>query len=232
MLGEFPANGLSEDYARLGFPLGRLKTGTCPRLDARTINFAILEEQPGDEPPPPFSFYTQAITQSQLPCYLTYTNAQTHAVIAQSLDRSPLYSGVIKGIGPRYCPSIEDKIKRFPDKQRHQIFLEPEGRETVEIYPNGISTSLPEDVQVALVRSIHGLEEAEIMRPGYAVEYDFRAAHGAQADFRDQARQRAVSRRADQRHDGLRRSRGPGAYGWHQCGAAGAGTPASGHQAL
>jgi tRNA uridine 5-carboxymethylaminomethyl modification enzyme len=171
--GEFPANGLSEDYERLGFPLGRLKTGTCPRLNARTINFAVLEEQPGDEPPPPFSFSTPAITQPQLSCYLTYTNAQTHAIIQHNLDRSPLYSGVIKGIGPRYCPSIEDKIKRFPDKQRHQIFLEPEGRSTVEIYPNGISTSLPEDVQVALVRSIHGLEEAEIMRPGYAVEYDF-----------------------------------------------------------
>ena len=171
--GEFPANGLSEDYERLGFPLGRLKTGTCPRLNARTINFERLEVQPGDEPPPPFSFSTVAITQSQLPCHLTYTNAQTHAIIQQHLDRSPLYSGVIKGIGPRYCPSIEDKIKRFPDKLRHQIFLEPEGRETVEVYPNGISTSLPEDVQVALVRSIHGLEEAEIMRPGYAVEYDF-----------------------------------------------------------
>jgi tRNA uridine 5-carboxymethylaminomethyl modification enzyme len=171
--GEFPANGLSEDYERLGFPLGRLKTGTCPRLDARTINFGILEEQRGDEPPPPFSFSTKAITQPQLSCYLTYTNVHTHAIIQQNLDRSPLYSGVIKGIGPRYCPSIEDKVKRFPDKQRHQIFLEPEGRDTVEVYPNGISTSLPEDVQVAVVRSIRGLEEAEIMRPGYAVEYDF-----------------------------------------------------------
>ncbi|MGQ4810290.1 tRNA uridine 5-carboxymethylaminomethyl modification enzyme MnmG [Candidatus Entotheonellaceae bacterium PAL068K] len=171
--GEFPANGLSEDYTRLGFPLRRLKTGTCPRLDARTINFDHLEEQPGDVLPPPFSFSTTTITQSQLACYLTYTNAQTQAIIQANLDRSPLYSGVIKGIGPRYCPSIEDKIKRFPDKQRHQIFLEPEGRDTVEIYPNGISTSLPEDVQVAMVRSICGLEEAEIMRPGYAVEYDF-----------------------------------------------------------
>jgi tRNA uridine 5-carboxymethylaminomethyl modification enzyme len=171
--GEFPANGLSEDYERLGFPLGRLKTGTCPRLNARTIDFASLEEQPGDEPPPPFSFATTAITQSQLSCYLTYTNDQTHAIIQQHLDRSPLYSGIIKGVGPRYCPSIEDKVKRFPEKHRHQIFLEPEGRSTVEIYPNGISTSLPEDVQVALVRSIRGLEVAEIMRPGYAVEYDF-----------------------------------------------------------
>ena len=171
--GEFPANGLSEDYERLGFPLGRLKTGTCPRLDARTIHFDVLEEQPGDTPPPPFSFDTEAITQSQLSCFLTYTNSQTHAVIQANLDRSPLYSGMIKGIGPRYCPSIEDKVKRFPDKQRHQIFLEPEGRDTVEVYPNGISTSLPEDVQCALVHSIRGLEEAEIMRAGYAVEYDF-----------------------------------------------------------
>ncbi len=171
--GEFPAIGLSEDYERLGFPLGRLKTGTCPRLDARTINYDQLEEQPGDEPPEPFSFTTRAFTRPQLSCHLTYTNPRTHAVIQENLHRSPLYSGVIKGVGPRYCPSIEDKVKRFPDKQRHQIFLEPEGRDTVEVYPNGISTSLPEDVQLAVVRSIPGLEAAEIMRPGYAVEYDF-----------------------------------------------------------
>ncbi|MDH3604039.1 MAG: tRNA uridine-5-carboxymethylaminomethyl(34) synthesis enzyme MnmG [Candidatus Tectomicrobia bacterium] len=172
-VGEAPANGLSEDYERLGFPLGRLKTGTCPRLDARTIHFDILEEQPGDEPPPPFSFSTPAIRQSQLSCYITYTNERTHTIIGRNLDRSPLYSGVIKGVGPRYCPSIEDKVKRFPDKSRHQIFLEPEERHSVWIYPNGISTSLPEDVQWAFVHSIPGLEEAEILRPGYAVEYDF-----------------------------------------------------------
>jgi tRNA uridine 5-carboxymethylaminomethyl modification enzyme len=172
-VGEAPANGLSEDYERLGFPLGRLKTGTCPRLDARTIHFDILEEQPGDEPPPPFSFSTPAIRQSQLSCYITYTNERTHEIIGRNLDRSPLYSGVIKGVGPRYCPSIEDKVKRFPDKTRHQIFLEPEERHSVWIYPNGISTSLPEDVQWAFVHSIPGLEEAEILRPGYAVEYDF-----------------------------------------------------------
>jgi tRNA uridine 5-carboxymethylaminomethyl modification enzyme len=172
-VGEAPANGLSEDYERLGFPLGRLKTGTCPRLDARTIHFDILEEQPGDEPPPPFSFSTPAIRQAQLSCYITYTNDRTHDIISRNLDRSPLYSGVIKGVGPRYCPSIEDKVKRFPDKPRHQIFLEPEERHSVWIYPNGISTSLPEDVQWAFVHSIPGLEEAEILRPGYAVEYDF-----------------------------------------------------------
>jgi tRNA uridine 5-carboxymethylaminomethyl modification enzyme len=172
-IGEAPANGLSEDYERLGFPLGRLKTGTCPRLDARTIHFDVLEEQPGDEPPPPFSFSTEAIAQSQLSCFLTYTNERTHEIIARNLDRSPLYSGVIKGVGPRYCPSIEDKVKRFPDRQRHQIFLEPEERHSVSIYPNGISTSLPEDVQWDMVHSIEGLEEAVIMRPGYAVEYDF-----------------------------------------------------------
>ena len=172
-VGEAPANGLSEDYERLGFPLGRLKTGTCPRLDARTIHFDILEEQPGDEPPPPFSFSTPAIRQSQLSCYITYTNERTHEIIGRNLDRSPLYSGVIKGVGPRYCPSIEDKVKRFPDKPRHQIFLEPEERHSVWIYPNGISTSLPEDVQWEFVHSIPGLEEAEILRPGYAVEYDF-----------------------------------------------------------
>lgn len=170
---EAPANGLSEDYERLGFPLGRLKTGTCPRLDSRTIHFDILEEQPGDEPPPPFSFSTPAIRQSQLSCYITYTNDRTHEIIGRNLDRSPLYSGVIKGVGPRYCPSIEDKVKRFPDKPRHQIFLEPEERHSVWIYPNGISTSLPEDVQWEFVHSIPGLEEAEILRPGYAVEYDF-----------------------------------------------------------
>jgi tRNA uridine 5-carboxymethylaminomethyl modification enzyme len=171
--GDFAAMGLSESLVQLGFRIGRLKTGTCPRLDRRTIDYTALEVQPGDEPPPPFSFRTKRIAQSQLPCHLTWTNERTHEVIRAAIDRSPMYSGVIQSRGPRYCPSVEDKVMRFRDKARHQIFLEPEGRDTVEVYPNGLSTSLPLDVQLAMVRSIAGLERAEIMRPGYAIEYDF-----------------------------------------------------------
>jgi tRNA uridine 5-carboxymethylaminomethyl modification enzyme len=171
--GDFAAMGLSDHLGQLGFRIGRLKTGTCPRLDGRTIDYSALEIQPGDEPPPPFSFRTARITQEQVPCYLTYTNSRTHEIIRGGIDRSPMYSGVIQSKGPRYCPSVEDKVMRFRDKTRHQIFLEPEGRDTVEVYPNGLSTSLPLDVQLAMVRSIAGLEQAEIMRPGYAIEYDF-----------------------------------------------------------
>jgi len=171
--GDFAAMGLSDSLASLGFQIGRLKTGTCPRLDSRTIDYSALEVQPGDEPPPPFSFRTARIAQPQVPCHLTFTNEVTHEIIRGGLDRSPMYSGVIHSRGPRYCPSVEDKVMRFRDKERHQIFLEPEGRNTVEVYPNGLSTSLPLDVQVAMVHSIKGLERAEIMRPGYAIEYDF-----------------------------------------------------------
>ena len=171
--GDFAVHGLSESLVKLGFKVGRLKTGTCPRLDARTIDFAKLTEQPGDESPVPFSFSNTSITQGQVPCHITYTNKKTHDIIRAAIHRSPIYSGVIKSRGPRYCPSIEDKIHRFADKERHQIFLEPEGLDTVEIYPNGLSTSLPLDVQIEMVRSIEGLESAEIMRPGYAIEYDF-----------------------------------------------------------
>ncbi len=171
--GDFAAMGLSDHLRSLGFVVGRLKTGTCPRLDGRTIDYSRLEIQHGDDPPPAFSFRTQTITQPQIPCYLTYTTERTHEIIRANLTRSPMYSGAIKSRGPRYCPSIEDKIARFPDKERHHIFLEPEGRDTVEVYPNGLSTSLPLDVQLAMVRSIPGLEQAEIMRPGYAIEYDF-----------------------------------------------------------
>ena len=158
---------------KLGFKVGRLKTGTCPRLDSRTIDYSSLEVQYGDENPVPFSFTSDGIKQRQVPCHITYTNKQTHEIIRSALHRSPMYSGVIKSRGPRYCPSIEDKIHRFADKSRHQIFLEPEGLDTVEVYPNGLSTSLPLDVQIEMVRSIQGLENAEIMRPGYAIEYDY-----------------------------------------------------------
>lgn len=171
--GEFPSEGLSNSLRELGFQLGRLKTGTPPRLDAKTIDFSKTEPQYGDDPPLPFSHSTQKITNPQLPCYVTYTNTETHEIIRANLDRSPLYSGNIKGIGARYCPSIEDKVVRFAERKRHQVFLEPEGLETKEYYANGISTSLPYDVQVKFVRTIAGLEEAEIMRPGYAIEYDF-----------------------------------------------------------
>jgi tRNA uridine 5-carboxymethylaminomethyl modification enzyme len=171
--GDAAATGLSEQLSDLGFRIGRLKTGTCPRLDARSIDFDRLDVQPGDDPPVPFSYATERITQTQIPCHITYTNARTHEIIRAGLDRSPMYSGVIQSRGPRYCPSVEDKIVRFSDKERHQIFLEPEGRDTVEIYPNGLSTSLPLEVQVEMVHSIAGLERAVIMRPGYAIEYDY-----------------------------------------------------------
>lgn len=171
--GEFASIGLSDCLKELGLKMGRLKTGTPPRIDSRTIDFSKTTPQWGDDPPQPFSYSTEKITNPQLPCYITYTNKKTHAVILENLDRSPLYSGKIKGIGPRYCPSIEDKVVRFSDRERHQVFLEPEGLQTTEYYANGISTSLPYDVQVSMVRSIQGLEKAEIMRPAYAIEYDF-----------------------------------------------------------
>lgn len=171
--GEAPALGISDSFQSLGFKIGRLKTGTPPRFDGRTIRWEILEPQPGDLDPKPFSFSNDKVEREQVPCYITYTNNKTHEVIKNNLHKSPLYSGVIKGIGPRYCPSIEDKVVKFADKERHQIFLEPEGTGTYEVYPNGISTSLPLDVQYKLVRTIEGLEEVEIIRPGYAVEYDF-----------------------------------------------------------
>lgn len=171
--GEFPSEGLSDSLRELGLKIGRLKTGTPPRLDADTIDFSKTLAQNGDDPPLPFSYSTRQITNPQLPCFITYTNRETHRIILANLDRSPLYSGRIKGIGPRYCPSVEDKVVRFSERERHQVFLEPEGLDTKEYYANGISTSLPYDVQVKLVRTIPGLEAAEIMRPGYAIEYDY-----------------------------------------------------------
>jgi tRNA uridine 5-carboxymethylaminomethyl modification enzyme len=171
--GEFASMGLSDSLRDLGLTLGRLKTGTPPRLDARSIDFSKTTAQWGDDPPIPFSYSTDKITNPQLPCYITYTNAATHEAIRSGLDRSPLYSVRIQGIGPRYCPSIEDKVVRFAEKERHQVFLEPEGLATTEYYANGISTSLPYDIQVKMVRTIPGLEKAVIMRPAYAIEYDF-----------------------------------------------------------
>ena len=172
-VGDSPSVTLSDSISKLGFPMGRLKTGTCPRLDTRTIDYSKLAEQAGDKDPVPFSFSNSEIKQKQISCHITYTNEKTHKVIRDNLSRSPLFSGEIKGIGPRYCPSIEDKLVKFPDRTRHQIFLEPEGYDVPDVYPNGLSTSLPEDVQLDFLRTIEGLENVEIIRPGYAVEYDF-----------------------------------------------------------
>ncbi len=172
-VGEAPALGLSEQLSTFALQLGRLKTGTPARLDGKTIQWSVLEEQKGDATPVPFSFLTAAITTPQISCYITATTAQTHRIIADNIGRSPLYSGQISGTGPRYCPSIEDKIHRFKDKSAHQVFLEPEGLDDDTVYPNGISTSLPEDVQSAFIHSMLGLENVRILRPGYAIEYDY-----------------------------------------------------------
>src|SRR5947207_2235200 len=172
-VGEAPSNGLSQTLRRCGFALGRLKTGTPPRLDGNTIDYAGLDIQPGDDPPVPFSFLTDRITTPQIVCHITETNSKTHAVIRGNLDRSPLYAGEIIGVGPRYCPSIEDKVVRFAEREGHQIFLEPEGLDDDTIYPNGVSTSLPREVQAAFIATIPGLEHAVMRRPGYAIEYDY-----------------------------------------------------------
>ncbi len=172
--GDPPAISLAARLRELNLPAGRLKTGTPPRIDGRTIDYSVMTIQPGDDPVPVFSFLGNAAQHpAQLPCWITHTNERTHEIIRSGLDRSPMYTGVIEGVGPRYCPSVEDKIHRFADKESHQIFLEPEGLNTHEIYPNGISTSLPFDIQLALVRSVRGLENAHILRPGYAIEYDY-----------------------------------------------------------
>ena len=172
-LGDFPSNGLSDSLRELGFDIGRLKTGTCPRLDGRTIDFSKMVPQVSDDPPVPFSFMTGTINNTLVPCYLAYTNERTHDAIRNGFDRSPLFTGVIKGTGVRYCPSIEDKIVRFSERTRHRIFIEPEGLDTIEYYPNGLSTSLPLDIQMAMLKTVEGLENARIVRPGYGIEYDF-----------------------------------------------------------
>lgn len=175
--GELASKGLTENLEKLGFASGRLKTGTPPRIDKTSIDFSRLEKQDSDDPPHPFSFSTPAITNKLISMYLTYTNEKTHAVLRKGFDRSPLFTGVIKGVGPRYCPSIEDKIVRFEDKERHQVFLEPEGYDTNVVYVNGFSTSLPEDIQYEGLKSVRGLENVKMLRPGYAVEYDFFPPH-------------------------------------------------------
>ena len=186
--GDPPSIRLAARLRELKLPVGRLKTGTPPRLDGRTIDFAVMEVQPGDDPPPVFSFVgTRDMHPAQLPCWVTHTNSRTNDIIRGGLDRSPMYTGKIEGVGPRYCPSIEDKIHRFAGKSSHQIFLEPEGLATREIYPNGISTSLPFDVQLELVRSIKGLEQAHILRPGYAIEYDYFDPRGLKASLETKA---------------------------------------------
>jgi tRNA uridine 5-carboxymethylaminomethyl modification enzyme len=175
--GEAPSNGLTKDLMKLGFVSGRLKTGTPPRVDLSSIDLSHTEKQQSDDPPQAFSYSTAAITNRLIPMYLTHTNPATHQILKKGFDRSPLFTGAIKGVGPRYCPSIEDKVVRFADKERHQIFLEPEGYDTNVVYVNGFSTSLPEEIQLEGLRSIIGLENVKVLRPGYAVEYDFFPPH-------------------------------------------------------
>ena len=186
--GDPPSISLAARLREIGLPAGRLKTGTPPRIDGRTIDYSVMQEQPGDSPVPVFSFLGNAVQHpTQVSCWITHTNTHTHEIIRSGLDRSPMYTGVIEGVGPRYCPSVEDKIHRFADKESHQIFLEPEGLSTNEVYPNGISTSLPFDIQYQLVRSIRGLENAHILRPGYAIEYDYYDPRGLKSSLETKA---------------------------------------------
>ena len=213
--GEKSATGLTEQLVTLGFEAGRMKTGTPPRVDGRSLDYSKMEEQPGDENPAKFSYTDTKPLAKQRSCWITYTNQEVHDVLKTGFEKSPMFSGRIKGLGPRYCPSVEDKINRFADKDRHQIFVEPEGWDTVEVYVNGFSTSLPEDVQYAALRKIPGFENAKMFRPGYAIEYDYFPADTAEIDARNTPGEEPVFRRADQRYHGLRRSRVPGIDGRH-----------------
>ena len=219
--GDPASLGLAKGLRGLGLNVGRLKTGTPPRIDGRSIDYAQLGEQPGDVPVPVFSFLgRRAEHPRQVSCHITHTTERTHEIIRAALDRSPLYTGAIEGVGPRYCPSIEDKVVRFADRTRHQIFVEPEGLDTFEVYPNGISTSLPFDVQLDLVRSIPGLEHAHLTRPGYAIEYDFFDPRDLKATLETKAVAGPLLRGPDQRHDRLRRGRGARHRRRHQRGPA------------
>ena len=220
-IGDKPSNALAARLRELPFAVGRLKTGTPPRLDGRTLDYAAMRPQPGDEPRPVFSFLGRREDHpAQVHCHITATNARTHEIIRGATDRSPMFTGLIEGIGPRYCPSVEDKVVRFAAKASHQIFVEPEGLDTHVVYPNGISTSLPADVQLEFVRSIAGFERAEMTRPGYAIEYDYFCPRGLRDSLETQAARRALLRRPDQRHDRLRGGGGAGPARRHQRGAA------------
>ena len=219
--GEAPANGLSERLLALDLRLGRLKTGTPARLDGRSIDWASLEMQPGDDTPVPFSFLTEQIATAQISCGVTTTTEATHAIIRANLHRAPMYSGQIDSVGPRYCPSIEDKVVRFAERAGHQIFLEPEGLDDDTVYPNGVSTSLPAEVQEAFLRTIPGLEKVAVRRFGYAIEYDYVDPRELLPDAGGEAPAGPVPGRPDQRHHGLRGGRRAGHCRRHQRGPEG-----------
>ncbi len=233
--GQLAPGELAACLKDLGFELARLKTGTPPRIDRRTVDFDNLTVQPGDEPPLFFSYLSHAHAQApgtQLPCWLAYTNEQTHAIVRSNLHRAPLFSGIIEGVGPRYCPSFESKVMRFPDRRRHQVFLEPEGRSTDEIYVQGMNTSLPEDVQVAVLRSMQGLERVQIIRVGYAIEYDCLVPAQLDPALQTKDVHGLFTAGRDQRHLRLRGGCRPGDHCRHQRRPSGPGERAAGTEAL